>query len=60
MTEKTEKAIGLLGELARLVRQSGFGQDEKRTFKETLGQIVLNLYQREVKDVWAELEEVRG
>jgi hypothetical protein len=49
-----------LGELARLVRQSDFSQSEKASFKKTLGQIVLNLYQREVKDVWAELEEVRN
>jgi anti-sigma B factor antagonist len=58
--EKTEKAIRLLGELACLVRMSDFGQDEKAAFKKTLGQVVLNLYQREVKDVWAELEEVRN
>jgi len=58
--EKTEKAIRLLGELAGMVRTSAFGQEEKASFKRTLGQIVLNLYQREVKDVWAELEEVRN
>ena len=58
--EKTEKAIRLLGELARMVRTSAFGQDDKASFKQTLGQIVLNLYQREVKDVWAELEEMEG
>jgi hypothetical protein len=56
--EKTEKAIRLLGELSRLVRRSAIGLAEKAAFKKTLGQIVVNLYQREVKDVWAELEEV--
>ncbi len=57
--EKTEKAIRLLGELSRMVRASAFDVAEKTAFKKTLGQIVVNLYQREVKDVWAELEEVR-
>jgi anti-anti-sigma factor len=58
--ERTEKAICLLGELSSMVRRSSFGVAEKAAFKSTLGQIVVNLYQREVKDVWAELEEVRG
>jgi hypothetical protein len=58
--EKTEKALQLLGDLSRLVRKSALGLTEKAAFKSTLGQIVVNLYQREVKDVWAELEEVRS
>jgi anti-sigma B factor antagonist len=56
--DKTEEAIRLLGELSRMVRQSAIGLAEKAAFKSTLGQIVVNLYQREVKDVWAELEEI--
>lgn len=56
--DKTEKAIRLLGELSGMVRRSAFGLAEKTAFKRTLGQIVVNLYQREVKDIWAELEEI--
>jgi anti-anti-sigma factor len=58
--EKTEQAIRLLGQLSRMVRGSGIDLAEKTAFKKTLGQIVVNLYQREVKDMWAELEEVRS
>ena len=56
---RTEKALQLLGELSQRVRRSAIDPSEKAAFKRTLGQIVVNLYQREVKDVWAELEEVR-
>ena len=55
---KTEQAIRLLGDLSKLVRQGPLGPEEKTSFKRMIGQIVLNLYQREVKDVWAELEEI--
>ena len=58
--EKTEKVIGLLGELSRNARQWSLDQEQKAIVKKTLGQAIVNLYQREVKDVWAELQEVRS
>jgi hypothetical protein len=33
---------------------------DKAAFDKMLNQIVLNIYQREVKDVWAELEELKN
>jgi hypothetical protein len=58
--EKTEKAIRLLGDLSQIVRKGPFDQTLKASCKKIIGQIVVSLYQREVKDVWAELEEVRS
>jgi len=58
--EKTEKAINLLGDLARSAGRWSLDQEQKAIVKRTLGQAIVNLYQREVKDVWAELEEVRN
>jgi anti-sigma B factor antagonist len=58
--EKTEEAIRLLGDLSKIARQAPLAREQREAFKKAVGQIVLNLYQREVKDVWAELEEVRS
>jgi len=44
----------------RIARQAPLAREQGEAFKKAVGQIVLNLYQREVKDVWAELEEVRN
>jgi hypothetical protein len=58
--EKIEEAIRLLGDLSQVVRKGSFDPKLKASFKKIIGQIVVNLYQREVKDVWAELQEVRS
>jgi hypothetical protein len=58
MPEKTEMASNLLGELAKLIRASGMGDTEKKAAREMLGQIIQNIYERELKDDWAELEEI--
>lgn len=55
---KTEQATELLGELARLISRSSMTDRDKTTARAMLQQIVLNIYQREVKDEWAELEEL--
>jgi len=56
--EKTEKVIRLLTDLAQLVLHANLKNDDKKAFDKMLNQIVLNIFQREVKDVWAELEQV--
>jgi hypothetical protein len=55
---KAEQATELLGELARLIHRSGMADRDKATARAMLQQILLDIYQREVKDEWAELEEV--
>jgi anti-anti-sigma factor len=58
--EKTAEAIRLLGDLSKIARQAPLAREQREAFKKAVGRIVVNLYQREVKDVWAELEEVRN
>jgi hypothetical protein len=58
MPAKTEKASQLLGELAQLIRGSEMGTEEKKAARQMVGQIIQNIYEREVKDEWAELEEI--
>jgi hypothetical protein len=58
MPEKTEKASSLLSELAQLVRKSEMNTTDKKAAKEIMGQIIQNIYEREGKDEWAELQEV--
>ena len=58
MPPKMEQATELLGELARLINRSGMGDKDKEAGRAMLHQVVLDIYQREVKDEWAELEEV--
>jgi transcriptional regulator with XRE-family HTH domain len=58
MPEKTEKVFSLLTELAQLIRKSDMSSEGKNVAKEMMSQVILNIYQREVKDEWAELEEV--
>jgi len=55
---KMEQATELLGELSRLIHRSGMTDKDKAAARAMLQQIVLDIYQREVKDEWAELEEV--
>jgi anti-anti-sigma factor len=57
---KTEKAISLLTELAQLIQKASLAPMDKAAFDKMLNQIVLHIYQREVKDVWAELEELKN
>jgi hypothetical protein len=58
MPPKMVHATELLGELSRLVHRSAMNDREKTAARAMLGQIVVDIYQREVKDEWAELEEV--
>lgn len=58
MPPKMEHATELLGELSRLVHRSDMADKDKAAARAMLQQIVLDIYQREVKDEWAELEEV--
>ena len=58
MPEKTEKASGLLSELAQLIRKSGMDEKKKKTAEEMVSQVIMAIYEREVKDEWAELQEV--
>ncbi len=56
--DKTEKALSLLTELSLRIRQSSLGRDDKKICRAILGSVVQNIYEREVKDEWAELEEL--
>jgi hypothetical protein len=56
--DKTEKALSLLTELSLRIRQSGMGREDKSICRAILGSVVQNIYEREVKDEWAELEEL--
>ncbi|MCX7038220.1 MAG: hypothetical protein NT005_03670 [Spirochaetes bacterium] len=58
MPVKTEKASRLLSELAQLIHKSDMNTEEKKTAKEVMGQVIQNIYEREGKDQWAELEEI--
>jgi len=58
MPPKMEHATELLGELSRLIHRSDMAGKDKAAARAMLQQIVLDIYQREVKDEWAELEEV--
>ena len=58
MPPKMEHATELLGELSRLIHRSDMAARDKTAARAMLQQIVLDIYQREVKDEWAELEEV--
>jgi hypothetical protein len=58
MPPKMEQATELLGELSRLINRSSMADKDKAAARAMLQQIVLDIYQREVKDEWAQLEEV--
>jgi hypothetical protein len=58
LPEKTEKASNLLSELAQLIRKSDMSTSDKKVAKEVMGQVIQNIYEREGKDEWAELQEV--
>lgn len=58
LPEKTEKASNLLSELAQLIRKSDMNTSDKKVAKEVMGQVIQNIYEREGKDEWAELQEV--
>jgi transcriptional regulator with XRE-family HTH domain len=55
--DKTEKALSLLSELSLRLKQGSMGREDKAACRAIIGQVVQNLYEREVKDEWAELEE---
>jgi hypothetical protein len=56
--DKTEKALSLLTELSLRIRQGSMGREDKNICRAILGSVVQNIYEREVKDEWAELEEL--
>jgi len=58
MPAKTEKASRLLAELAQLIRTSDMDVEEKKAARGMVHQVLQNIYEREVKDEWAELEEI--
>lgn len=58
LPEKTQKASRLLSELAQLIRQSDMNTSDKKVAREVMGQVIQNIYEREGKDEWAELQEV--
>jgi hypothetical protein len=58
MPAKTEKTSQLLSELAQLIRGSDMDADKKKAAREVLHQVITNIYERELKDEWAELEEM--
>ncbi|MGA2612235.1 MAG: hypothetical protein ABSG38_02105 [Spirochaetia bacterium] len=58
MPEKTEKASSLLAELAQLIHKSDMNAEDKKTAREMMSQVIQNIYEREGKDEWAELQEV--
>jgi transcriptional regulator with XRE-family HTH domain len=58
MPPKMTHATELLGELSRLIHRSGMPDPDRTAARAMLQQIVVDIYQREVKDEWAELEEV--
>lgn len=58
MPAKTERASRLLADLAQLIRKSDMNTEEKKAARELMSQVIQNIYEREGKDEWAELEEV--
>jgi hypothetical protein len=58
MPEKIEKASSLLAELAQLIRKSEMNTEDKKAARQMMSQVILNIYQREGKDEWAELQEI--
>ena len=58
MPAKTEKSSRLLADLAQLIRKSDMNTEEKKAAREMMSQVIQNIYEREGKDEWAELEEV--
>jgi transcriptional regulator with XRE-family HTH domain len=59
MPAKSEKASRLLAELAQLIRKSSMEMEEKKAARDMVHQVITNIYEREVKDEWAELEEIK-
>jgi hypothetical protein len=58
MPAKAEKASSLLADLAQLVRKSDMNTEDKKAAREMMSQVIQNIYEREGKDEWAELQEV--
>ena len=58
MPAKTEKASNLLADLAQLVRKSDMNSEDKKSATEMMSEVIQNIYEREGKDEWAELQEV--
>jgi hypothetical protein len=58
LPEKTQKASRLLSELAQLIRKSDMNTSDKKVAREVMSQVIQNIYEREGKDEWAELQEV--
>jgi hypothetical protein len=58
MPAKTEKTSQLLSKLAQIIRGSDMEAEKKKAAREALHEIITNVYEREIKDDWAELEEL--
>ncbi len=56
--ENAQKASNVLADLARFIRASSMDEQEKKAAGQMVGQVVRNIFQREGKDEWAQLEEV--
>lgn len=58
MPAKTEIVMNLIADLSRHLRKVNMSDEEKTISRKIVGQIVQNIYQRELKDEWASLEEL--
>jgi len=58
MPEKMERVSRLLADLAQQIRGSDMNEEKKKAAAEMVSQVILTIYEREVKDEWAELQEV--
>ena len=58
MPVKIMKVMGLLSELSRHIKDGNMKEKDKKECRGMLGQIVRNIYERELKDEWAQLEEL--
>lgn len=56
--ERIEKALKVLEEMAKLIRASDMSAEGKKAVEDMMNKVILTIYEREMKDDWAELEEV--
>ena len=58
MPAKIMKVMSLISELSRHIKDGNMREEDKKECRAMLGQIVRNIYERELKDEWAQLEEL--
>ena len=58
VSERIEKALKVLEEMAKLIRASDMNAESKKAIEDLMNRAVLTIYEREMKDDWAELEEI--